>query len=207
MRLAEQHEDHGVGMALADFGDLGGGMAVAGADLAQIFARHAVQAVDRFGMIARGDQQFVKWGPVVSPIEVEADALAEFALVDFAAPPFVENVLVASENGFDSEHHGAIPSQRPLLNQRCGVALRGGQRVVVADQDDIGGAQSFLHLLGIEQRIVAAKCLVEFAKIFSAVVRILGADFALHSRQRVQLRCAAAGSEIGGRWPYSASSF
>ncbi len=156
MRFAEQHEDDGVGMALADFGNLGGGVTVAGADLAQIFARHAVETIDGFRVIARGDQQFVKWGPVVSPVEVEADALAEFALVDFAAPPFVENVLVAGEDGFDPEHHWTVPGQRALLDQRCGIALRSWQRVVVADQDDVGGMQSGLNLLRIENRIVAA---------------------------------------------------
>ncbi len=198
MGLTEQHEDDGVRMAFADFGDLGGGVTVAGADLAQIFARHAIESVDGFGVIARGDQQFVKWGPVVSPVEVEADALAEFAFVDFAAPPLVENVLVAGENGFDSEHDGAVPGQRALLDQRRGIALRSGQRVVIADEDDVGGVHSVVNLLGIENGVVAAKNLVEFAKIFAAVVGILGADFALHSRQRVQLGCAAAGSEIGG---------
>jgi hypothetical protein len=118
MRLAEQHENDGVGMALADFGDLGRSVTVAGADLAQVFARHAVQAVDGFGVIARGDEQFVKRSPVVAPVEVEADALAEFALVDFAAPPFVENVLVAGENGFDTEHHMG----RSAASARCSIS-------------------------------------------------------------------------------------
>ena len=78
------------------------------------------------------------------------------------------------------------------------IALCGGQRVIVADQDYIGRVHGVVNLLGIENGIVVAKSLVEFAKIFAAVVGILGANFALHSRQRVQLGCAAAGSEIGG---------
>ena len=47
MRFAEEHEDDGIGMTLADFGDLGSGVTVARANLAQIFARHAVEAVER----------------------------------------------------------------------------------------------------------------------------------------------------------------
>ena len=102
-------------------------------------------------MIARRDQQFVKRSPIVSPVEVEADALAEFALVDFAAPPFVEDVLVAGEDGFDTEHDGTIASQGALLDERGGIALGRGQGVVVADKDDVGGVQSVLNLFGVEQ--------------------------------------------------------
>ncbi len=64
--------------------------------------------------------------------------------------------------------------------------------MVVTDQDNVSRAHGILNLLGIKQRIVAAKGLIELAKIFSPAMRILGADLALHSRQRVQLRCAAA---------------
>ena len=72
--------------------------------------------------------------------------------------------------------------------------------MVVADEDHVRGVQSALNLLRIEQRIVVAERLIEFAKIFAAAVRILGADFALDPSQRVQLRGAAAGSKIrGGR--------
>ncbi len=196
MRLAEQNKDDGIRMPLADLRNFGGRVAVASADLAQIFARHAVETIERFRVIARGHKQFVKRRPVVSPIKIEADALPQFALLDLTPPPFIEDVLVASKYGFDSEHDGTVADQRALLEQGCGMSLRRRQRVIVADQNHVGGMQSILNLLGIEQRIVAAECLVELAKIFSAAVRILGANFALHSRQRVPLRCAAAGSKI-----------
>ncbi len=199
MRLAKEHIDHSVRMALANLANLGGGVAVAGPDLAQIFARHAVETVKRLGMIAGGDQQFVERRPVVSPIEVESDPLAEFVLVNVAAPPFVENMLIASKDGFNAKDDWPITREGALLDQRCGITLRGRQRVVVADQDHVGRTQGALNfLLGIENRIVVAECLVELAKISATVVRILGADFALHSRQRVQLGCTAAGSQIGG---------
>jgi DNA-binding transcriptional regulator YhcF (GntR family) len=43
-------------------------------------------------------------------------------------------VLVAGEDGFDAEHHRTVSSQRALLDQRGGIALRRGQGMVVADQ-------------------------------------------------------------------------
>ena len=199
MGLAEKYEDDGVGMAFADFRDFGGGVAVARSNLAQVFARHAVQAVEGFSVIARGNQQVVKGCPIVSPVKVEPDALAKFVLVDFAAPPFIEDVLVASEDRFDAEHDGAVAGQGALLEQRGGVALGRGQGVVVADKNYIGLSESGLNLFGVQQRVVIAKSLIKLAKIFTAAVRILGADFTLHSGQRVPFGGAAAVSEIRGR--------
>ena len=149
-------------------------------------------------MIARGDEQFVKRSPVVSPVEIEADALPKFGFVNFAAPPFVEDVLIAREDGFDPKNDGTIASRARCSSQRGGIALSGGQGVIVTDQDHVGGVQRVLNLAGVEQEFVAAICLIEFAKIFAAAVRILSTDFTLHSRQRVQLGSAAAGSKIGG---------
>ena len=82
MRFAEQDHDERVGMALAEFGDFAGGVPVARADLAQILARHAIETIDGSAMFAGGGEQFVKWSPVVSPVEFEADALAQFGLVN-----------------------------------------------------------------------------------------------------------------------------
>ncbi len=181
MRLAEQDEEDGIGVTLAKFRNLGRGVPVACTDLAQIFARHAVEAVYGFRVIARGGEQFVKGAPIVSPVEVKADTLAKFGLVNFAAPPFVEDVLVAGKDGFNSQNHGTVSGERALLDQRCSMALRGGQRVIVPDEDDVGGVESTLNLLGIQDGVVAAVCFVELAKIFATAVRILGANFALDS--------------------------
>src|SRR5580704_617103 len=106
--LAEQHEDGSAGMALTDLGNFIDGVAVAGADLAQIFSGHAIEAVNGVTVFAGGDEQFVEGAPFVSPVGVETDALAKFVLVDFAAPPFLEHVLMTGEDGFDPEHNGAI---------------------------------------------------------------------------------------------------
>jgi phage tail protein X len=150
-------------------------------------------------VIARGDQQLVKRRPVISPIEIEADALAKLGFFNVAAPPLVENVLVAGKNRFNPEDHWAISGQRTLLDQRCGMPLCCRKRMIIADQHDIRGMQRAAQLLGIEHAVITAKTLVEFAKIFPAAVRILQPDLALHSRQRLQLRRGATGPEIGSR--------
>src|SRR5579864_4539713 len=77
------------------------------------------------------------------------------------------------------------------------MALRSGQRVIVADQNHIDGVQGTLKLAGVEQRIIIAKRLVELSKILPAMVRILRADFAFDPSQRVQLSGAATRSKVG----------
>jgi len=86
-------------------------------DLTQIFAGHAVEAVDALAVIASGDQQLIKRSPIVSPVEIEANALPQFRFLNFAPPPLVENVLIAGKNGFDAEDDAAITGQRALLEQ------------------------------------------------------------------------------------------
>src|ERR1700683_4929663 len=80
--------------------------------------------------------------------------------------------------------------------------------MIVADQDHIRRMQGRVNLLGVQKRIVGAERLAELANIFAAAVRILGADLAFHSCQRVQLRGAAAGPQIdrGCHKPASSSS-
>jgi len=85
MRLAEQRNDERVRMAAAELGNLVGGVAITGSDLAQVFARHAIQPVDGGATVTGGGEQFEKWSPIVSPIEFEADALAQLGFVNFAA--------------------------------------------------------------------------------------------------------------------------
>jgi hypothetical protein len=79
------------------------------------------------------------------------------------------------------------------------MALSRRQGVVVADKNHVGLSQSGLNLFGVQQRVVVAKSLIKLAEIFTAAMRILGADFALHSGQRVPFGGAAAVSEIRGR--------
>jgi len=95
-------------MLAAEFGNLVGGVAVPGSYLSQIFAGHAIEPVDGCAAVAGGGQQFEECRPVVSPVEIETNALTQFVLLNLAAEPFVENVLVAGKNGFDSQHYGAL---------------------------------------------------------------------------------------------------
>jgi hypothetical protein len=100
-------------------------------------------------------------------------------------------VLIAGEDGFETKDHRTISRERSLLKQRCSVALGGGQGMIVTHQNHVGGPQGIVKLFAIQKRIVVAEGLGELAKIFAAAVRILGADFALYSRQRMTFRCAA----------------
>ena len=103
--FAEEYKHEGFGMAAANLGNFCGGMAVARPDFAQVFAGHAIEAIERDGMFARGTEEFVKRSPIVSPIKVEADALAKFRLVDLTTPPFVHDVLIAREDGFEADEN------------------------------------------------------------------------------------------------------
>src|SRR5258708_23827482 len=101
MRLAEQRNDERVRMAAAELGNLVGGVAITGSDLAQVFARHAIQPVDCGDTVTGGGEQFVKWSPVVSPVEFATNALPQFGFVNFVALTFVENMLVPGKNSID----------------------------------------------------------------------------------------------------------
>src|SRR5579871_3535196 len=95
VRFTEENKDYGARMPFTDLGNLGNRMPVARADLAQIFPRHAIQAIDALAVLARGYQQFIKRRPIVSPVSIKADALAKFIFIDFAPPPLVEHMLMA----------------------------------------------------------------------------------------------------------------
>src|SRR5262249_9483829 len=133
MRFTEENKHKRFRMALANLGDLSGGMTISGADLAQVFAGHAVKAIEADGAFPSRGKQFVKRCPVVSSIKIETDALAKFGFFDFAAPPFVDDVLVAGENRFNAKNDRPLPDDW-IANQRSQIALRTGQGVIVADQ-------------------------------------------------------------------------
>src|SRR5271154_4545466 len=108
VRFSKQHNDECVGMLEAEFSNFVGSVPVAGANFAQIFARHAIQSKDGSAAVAGGAKQFVKWRPVISPVEIETDTLAQFAFVNLLKRPFVEDVLVACKNGFNAQHNRAL---------------------------------------------------------------------------------------------------
>src|SRR5258708_2018032 len=129
-RLPKKNQHERVGMTLAELGYLVGGVAVARPGLAQVFAGPATQPVAGCPLVAGGGKQLVKWSPIVAPVEVEPDALAQLVFVNLAASPFVENVLVARKNGFDSQHYMAL-AEFGIAEERGQIALRVGQGMVV----------------------------------------------------------------------------
>ena len=144
-------------------------------------------------MVPRGDEQFVKRSPIVSPVEFEADALPQFRLVNFTAEPFVENVLVAGEDGFDSEHYRAMMAAE-LAKQRGQVALRIGQGMVVAHQNDSGFGDFVADVAGGNDLFVRAVGFAKVAQILTPRRGVNGANLALD---------AGNGVELGGTAPRS----
>jgi len=103
-----------------------------------------------------------------------------------------EDVLARRSAIFEPYHDHL----RALLDERCRITLSGCQSMIVSDQDHIGCVQSILNLLTIQNRIVVGESLGKLAKIFATTLRILRADFAFHSSQRMQLRHASSGPQI-----------
>src|SRR5258708_38925883 len=134
----------------------------------------------------------MKRRPIVAPIQIEADALTQFALINLASPPFLENVLVAGKNSFNSKHDRTIPRHRTLFQELSGISLRRRQGMIGADKDDVRSLQCILNLLRIEHRIVVAEGLIELAKSFAAATRILDADLTPHPHHPSQFSCHSA---------------
>src|ERR1700758_5083035 len=141
-------------MARAHFGNLLGSMAVARPNFAQVFPRHAVQSVNSGGLGARFFQQVVERVPVVSPIEIKANALPQFLLVDFSAPPLVQNELVTRKYRFQPQPDRSISNLGALFKKRGSVILRCGQSVVVADQNDVSSLNGFIQMSRIENGVI-----------------------------------------------------
>src|ERR1035441_5275448 len=196
MRLAEENQNERAGMAAAKFRNLVGGVPVARPDFTHIFARHAIEPVDRGAVVPGSRKQFVKWSPLVSPVEFKAYALAQLVLVNFAAQPFFENVLIAGENSFHSQHDGALV-QFGFTEQRRQVALRVGQGVVVADQNDSSFGDFVAHIARGQNSLVGAVGLAKVAKILASGGGIDGANLTLD---------AGAGVELGGTATRSSNS-
>src|SRR5579862_5270806 len=183
-------------MLLANFGNLVDGVAVAGTDFAQVLAWHAVESINRLSVLASGNEQFVKRLPVVSPVEMKANAFPQLVFADLAPPPLVEDVLIASKDRLKSKNDRTLPRQRTMLEQRSSKALASRQGVIVADQNDVGILGLGVNLTDVENRLVAAVSLTEIPQILATAVRIVRADFALNTLERVQLRRGASRSQV-----------
>ena len=84
-------------------------------------------------MVAGGRQDFKEGSPIVPPVKVEANPLAQFVLVNLAPPPLVQDVLVAREDGLDPKHDGPVARERTLFYSSGGVALCRRKSMIVAD--------------------------------------------------------------------------
>src|SRR5207302_10045477 len=75
MRFPEKHQNCGVRMRLTDFPNFVSSMPIPHADLTQVFTRHTIEPIDGFRMLARSDQQFVKWRPIIARSEEHTSEL------------------------------------------------------------------------------------------------------------------------------------
>src|SRR5260370_22028649 len=188
MRLPEQHKDHRIRMASPHLHYFCAGVAIAQSNSSQVVPRHAIETVECLGVVPGARQDFTEGSPIIPPVDVEANPLAQFVLVNLAPPPLVQNVLVAREDGLDPKYDGPVARERTLLYGSGGVALCRRKSVIVADENDVGFLYRLIQALWIENAIVLTKGLVEFPKIFASVMRVLRANLPLHLRQSMQLR-------------------
>jgi len=146
VRLTEEDQDERVGMLLAESAILSR-RAGRGLQSCAGLRGHAIEPIDIGAEIARGGQQFVKWSPVVTPVEFEAYALPQFVFFNFALDPFVEDVLVAGKNGLDAQHYRALV-KFVVVKERGDIALRIGQGMIVADQNSTSFRNLAAHVAG-----------------------------------------------------------
>jgi hypothetical protein len=159
---------------------------IASADLTEIFARHAIEPVNESVTVAGGREQFVKWSPVISPIEFETNALPQFGFVNLAARPFVQDVLVAGKNRFHAEHDWPLSKFR-AAEQRGYGALRVGQGMIVTDQNDSSGGNGSVNIAWRKYFFVGAVRLAKIAQVFASAGGIRGANFAFDAGDSVEL--------------------
>src|SRR5208282_1529161 len=105
--------------------------------------------------------------PVVSPVQFETDALAQLVFVNFAAEPFVENMLIAGKNSFQPQHHVALV-EIVVAQQRRQVALRVRQRVVIAYQNRSGFGNLLTDVGRGNHSLVRKVGLAKIAKILAS---------------------------------------
>src|SRR5437667_8133528 len=129
--FAEKYDEGCLRMAFSHFPELPRSMTITRADSAHVFARHAIEAIESIRMLTSRGQQLKQRLPVVAPVVIEAQAFTQFLLADLTTPPRVKNRLVARQDCLNSEHDPAFRGQ--LLNQSCGISLRGRQSVIVTD--------------------------------------------------------------------------
>ena len=117
-------------------------------------------------------------------------------LVDFAAPPLVNDVLVARKDRLYSEHHGTVADQGSLFQQRPGKPLACGQCMVVGNQYQVSRLHRFLHICRGQNGFVRAIGCTEVFQILAAADVVVGADLAFHCLERMSLRRRAPRPQV-----------
>src|SRR5690348_14888250 len=116
VRFPEKHDDCGFRMALAQFRNLAGGVAVAHADGTKIASRRAIEAINRNRAVAGCEQQRANWFPIESPIALEAETLAQLFVRKFAALPGMEQRLIARKDCLETQYNWASQSTKFFEN-------------------------------------------------------------------------------------------
>src|SRR5581483_3350034 len=115
MGLAKQDNNERIWMLAANFCNFVGGMAITRPNLPKVFARHAIEPVNRFAMFAGCHQQCIKRLPIVSPVHIEADSPAQLSFIDLPSPPLFDDTLISRKNSFNREHNRTISGIRQCL--------------------------------------------------------------------------------------------
>src|SRR5258708_32420239 len=87
MRLPEQHKDHRIRMASPHLHDFCAGVAISQSNSSQVVSRHAIETVECLGVVPGGRQDFPEGSPLVAPVNVAPNPLAQLCLVHPATAP------------------------------------------------------------------------------------------------------------------------
>ena len=174
-------------MALADFSNLVGGVPVARSDLAQIFARHAIEPVDGCAVVASGARAVRKMASSRIPSRVRNGHAGA------VQPSSISPRNHSSRMCWSREKMVSTPSttgrwwRSRSQSSEARIALRVGQGVVVADQDDSGVGYFAADIAGGENLLVGAVGLAKIAKILASGGGIDGANLTLDAGNSVEL--------------------
>ena len=99
-------------------------------------------------------------------------------------------MLVTGEDRFNFQHHRS-PVHLRITNQRRQISLRTWQRVVVADEHNVGIDDLAPNLLRRKCFLIGTVGIPEIAEIFAPAGVVIGANFAFHTHQGMKLGRAA----------------
>ena len=66
----------------------------------EVFPGHAIQGIYTFGMVTRSAQKLIERLPLIAPLAIEPKPAPEFVFRNFAAPPAIQNSLIAGQHRF-----------------------------------------------------------------------------------------------------------